>query len=228
MILCGLEKFSMVDYPGKVACTVFTYGCNFRCPFCHNAALVTAPAGGGIAEDEVFAYLTERKKLLDGVCVSGGEPTLQPDLAAFIRKVKGLGLKVKLDTNGSRPDVLQSLLYERLVDYVAMDVKSGVSGYARATGTDDALETVRKSIALLIEGSVDYEFRTTLVYELHAERDMYELGELICGANLCTLQRFEDTGGCIQSGLHPLSKETAERYKDIVQPYVKTVRLRNY
>ena len=165
MIVCGFEKFSMVDYDGKIACTVFTGGCNFRCPFCHNGALVVGDVKSPeISIDEVFDYLAKRKGLVDAVCVTGGEATLQPDLAEFYEKVRAMGYATKLDTNGLRPDVLKDLLDRGLLDYVAMDIKNSKAKYALTTGVKNVdLAKIEESVNILKNSNVDYEFRTTLI-----------------------------------------------------------------
>ena len=212
MVFHGFQKMTLLDYPGKVACTLFTAGCNFRCPFCHNAGLVTElQAADRIDEADILAYLNKRRGILDGVCITGGEPTLQRDLPDFIRRVRELGYAVKLDTNGSAPDVLALLMSEGLVDYVAMDVKNCFSRYAETVGLPDFdLAPVKESIARLLGGSVDFEFRTTVTDELHTPRDIGVLAESLVGAPRYFLQPFVDSGHLIGQGLHAPSTQKLE------------------
>lgn len=200
MRIAGLQKLTLLDFPGRTAATVFTPGCDFRCPFCHNADLV---AGGGAgAQDvpvkEVLAFLEKRRGLLDGVCVTGGEPLMQPGLADFCARVRELGYAVKLDTNGSFPDRLRALLDAGLVDYVAMDVKNAPSRYAETVGVEGLdLAAVRESIDLLMDGAVPFEFRTTVVRELHAADDLRALARWIEGAPAWFLQSYADSEGVL-------------------------------
>ncbi len=201
MTIHGFQKMTLLDYPGKVACTLFTAACNFRCPFCHNAGLVTSiSAAERIGEEEIFAYLRKRQGILDGVCITGGEPTLQKDLPDFIRTVRSLGYAVKLDTNGSDPELLAALIDEGLVDYVAMDIKNTKEKYAATIGLADYdLSPVEKSVKLLLEGRVDYEFRTTVVAEYHTPEDIASIARWIKGAPRYFLQPFVDSGNLIGS-----------------------------
>ncbi len=201
MIIHGFQKMTLLDYPSKVACTLFTAACNLRCPFCHNAGLVTSiNAAERIDEEEILSYLKKRRGILDGVCITGGEPTLQKDLAAFIRRVKALGYAVKLDTNGTSPDLLAALIDEGLLDYVAMDVKNSKQKYAATVGLADYdLASVEKSVSLLLEGRVDYEFRTTVVAEYHTPADIADIAGWIKGAPRYFIQPFVDSGNLIGS-----------------------------
>lgn len=219
MKIKGLQKLTLLDYPEKIACTVFLGGCNFRCPFCHNASLVLPERESeGISEAEFFAFLESRVGRLGGVCVSGGEPTLHPSLPEFIGKIKALGFSVKLDTNGYRPDALRALISEGLVDYVAMDIKSSLEGYGSCVGIPELnTEPIRESAALLMEGGVDFEFRTTVVRELHAEEDIRAIGEWLAGGERFYLQSFRDSGDIITAGLSPYSDEEMERLAKILQ-----------
>jgi len=208
MHICGLQKLAMVDYPGKLAATVFTGGCNLRCPFCHNALLVTrlneSPV---ITEEEVLDFLASRKGFLDGVVLSGGEPLMQPGAADFLAKVRELGYATKLDTNGCYPEVLADILDRGLVDYVAMDIKNSREKYAQTVGIPDFdIAPVEKSVQLLKESGVDHEFRTTVVRELHTTEDIHSIGQWISGAPRYYLQQFVDSGNLIAAGLHPLEK----------------------
>ena len=227
MLILGLQKLTLLDYPGRTACTVFMGGCNFRCPFCHNAPLVLpGREQEPYTEEEVLSYLKKRAGLLDGVCVSGGEPTLQEGLDAFLRQVKALGYQVKLDTNGSRPEALRALLRQGLVDYVAMDVKSSAEEYAHACGVPVDLEKVNESIDLLLSGCVDYEFRTTVVAGLHTPQIIEQTARRIAGAKRYFLQAFVDSGDLISSGWHALSREEMKACAQAARKYVPTVGLR--
>ena len=226
MKISGLQKLTALDYPGKIACTVFTPGCNCRCPFCHNAALVTERPADMETED-VFAYLSKRRGVLDGVAVTGGEPLLQDGLAEFLRRVKGMGFLVKLDTNGSFPERLQALLEEGLVDYVAMDIKNSPEKYAATCGVEKAdVDSVRNSIALIMASGVDYEFRTTVVAQLHEAGDFRAMAGMIKGAKRWFLQNFVDSGGLIGSGLSAASKADMERWAEIGRAFVENVEIR--
>lgn len=224
----GLQKLSMLDYPGHMAATIFTGGCNFRCPFCHNRSLVFLDeADKEIEVEEVIDYLEKRKGILDGVCVTGGEALLQPGIKQFIKSIKGLGLDVKLDTNGTNSKLLKELIDEKLIDYVAMDIKNSKKKYPLTTGQEDVnLKEIESSVELLKNGTLDYEFRTTVVKEYHEEKDFEDIGEWIKGANHYYIQNFEDHGNCIEQGLNPHTKEKLEIFKDIASKYVKDVGLR--
>ncbi|MBR2056539.1 MAG: anaerobic ribonucleoside-triphosphate reductase activating protein [Clostridia bacterium] len=212
MKICGFEKFSMVDWDGKVVCTVFCAGCNFRCPFCHNRSLALSSAPG-IPESEVFDYLEKRKGLIDGVCVSGGEPTLSHDLKDFIAKIKALGYKVKLDTNGTNPEVVKDLLDNGLVDYVAMDVKDSPEKYPLITKTKNLdLNKVLETMSILKSSGVDFEFRTTLIKEFHTEEDMKRIALLVKGAKRYFLQKYVDNDNCIEHGFTAVDRDTAEKW----------------
>lgn len=226
MVFHGFQKLTLLDYPERVACTLFTGGCNFRCPFCHNAGLVTHIDEGAFSEEEVLAYLKKRKGVLDGVCVTGGEPLLQPGLPRFLERVKEEGYAVKLDTNGSFPARLKELVYNGLVDYVAMDIKNAPEKYAETAGAAVRLEDIRESVSLLLSGAVDYEFRTTLVKELHTEEDMKAIGAFIAGAKRYFLQTFRDSGDLIKAGYSALTEQETRRFSDIVLPYVPSVKIR--
>jgi len=193
MNIQGLQKMTLLDFPGKVACTVFLGGCDFRCPFCHNFELVEGPLPVALEEDEFFAFLEKRRGLLDGVAITGGEPCLRRDLPAFLARIREGGFAVKLDTNGNHPQMLARVIEEGLVDYVAMDVKNSPGKYARTVGLPAIdLAPIRESVELLMEGRVPYEFRTTVVRELHESRDFEEIGAWIEGAERYFLQPFTD------------------------------------
>lgn len=192
MLIAGLNKTTLLDYPGRVAATVFTGGCNFRCPFCHNGDLVLRPSvQNAYSEEEVLSFLRKRKNVLKGICITGGEPTLQADLADFISKIKEIGYEIKLDTNGFRPDVLKMLLKDKLIDYVAMDIKNCKGKYALTTGCAElSVEKIEESVALLMTAGIPYEFRTTVVKELHTPEDMLQIGEWIAGCPKYFLQQY--------------------------------------
>ena len=198
MIISGLQKLTLLDYPGKVACTVFTHGCNFKCPFCHNASLVTQAAENTISEDEFFTFLQKRKGILEGVCITGGEPTLQKDLPEFMKKIKQMGYSVKLDTNGYNPEVLQSILTEDLADYIAMDIKNSAESYQLTAGKENLdTDKIRKSIELIKNSGKDYEFRTTVVYPYHTPESLLGCAEMIGKDRKYFLQQFKDSGELI-------------------------------
>ena len=218
---------TLLDFPGRVACTVFLGGCNFRCPFCHNSELLDGTEEQVMDDKELLAFLAKRKGILDGVCITGGEPTLKKELPQLLREIKALGYPVKLDTNGYRPEVLKALVEEGLVDYVAMDVKNSPEKYAATVGLERVdLAPVRESVALLKASPIDYEFRTTVVDELHAVDDFEAIGAWIAGAKRYFLQAFTDRDSVPFGNLHAPSKEKLERCADVVRPYVPEVALR--
>ncbi len=228
MNIKGLQKVTLLDYPGKVACTIFTYGCNFRCPFCQNSELVLSEyAGDYINEEEIFAYLKKRQGLLDGVCISGGEPTLQPDLERFITKIKGMDYRVKLDTNGYRPSVIQNLIDKSLIDYIAMDIKSSPRRYEFVCGVEGInFETINESINLIRSSGIEHEFRTTIVNELHSKEDFESIGRLLVGEKKYFLQMFTDSGEILCSGLTAPSEESMHEYLYEVRKFIPEARLR--
>ena len=222
----GYQKMTLLDFPGKVACTVFTGGCNLRCPFCHNAGLVNEPHASESMTDEVLAYLSRRKGLLDGVCITGGEPLLQPDLADFLRTVKDMGYLVKLDTNGASPERLAKLLATGLVDYVAMDVKSSPAGYAKATGTTIDPSVFAESIRIIRESGVAHEFRTTAVKGIHTPEDFAEIGKWLGGGSSYFIQSFVDSQNLLGEGCSAFTAEETEALQNAVKPYIPEVQLR--
>lgn len=230
MEIFGMEKLSLVDYDGKVACTLFTGACNFKCGFCHNSSLVTdfnkiKP----LDIQDVFSYLEKRKGILEGVCVSGGEPTLNYDLPEFCKKIKDLGYFVKLDTNGTNPEMIENLYKNGLIDYVAMDIKNDKDHYSSIIGVKDYnTEKVEKSVRFLMTSGIDYEFRTTLIKEYHSEENIRLIAEWIKGAKKYFLQKFKDVGSCILGGLNEVEESTAKRFIDILLPYIPSVFLRGY
>lgn len=195
MKIGGWQKLTLIDFPGNLATTVFTVGCSFRCPFCHNPELVL---GGGEntsdnSEKEFFDFLESRKGKLEGVCITGGEPTIQPDIIEFIRKIKQMGFLVKLDSNGTRPDVLKKILDEKLVDYVAMDIKNSLKKYAKTSGVKADTERIKLSVDLIRNLSPDYEFRTTVVPGLHVPKDFLEIAKWLEGSKRYFLQPYLET-----------------------------------
>ena len=225
MKICGLQKLTALDFPGRIACTIFTPGCNLRCGFCHNAALVTASPPDMDAE-EIFAYLRKRRGVLEGVALTGGEPLLQEGLADFLREVKALGYAVKLDTNGCFPGALEARVGEGLVDYVAMDIKNSPERYAATCGREVDMAAIERSIAVIMNSGVDYEFRTTVVNPLHSDGDIEKMGELIRGARRWYLQNFVDSGGLIGGGFSSLGKEHMEEMASIARRFVENVEIR--
>ena len=221
------QKLTLLDFPQKTACTVFTYGCNLRCPFCHNAGLVTRPAEEKIDEVEFFKFLDKRKNLLDGVCITGGEPLLQPDIARFISDIKAKGFLVKLDTNGFFPDKLEELINAGLVDYVAMDIKNSPEKYSVTCGIENAdMDRINKSISILKSSSTDYEFRTTAVKGLHEKEDFEKIGKWLCGDSKYYIQCFKDSGDTIEKGLDAFNEEELKSFKNAVLPYLPSTELR--
>lgn len=225
----GIEKISLVDFDDKVSCTLFTFGCNFRCPFCHNSSLVVGEDNSGLDFDEILNYLKSRKGIIDAVVITGGEPTIMPALKEKIRAIKKLGFLVKLDTNGTNPIVLKKLIEEGLIDYVAMDIKNSPQKYNNTCGLNNIdLGNINNSIEYLLENHVDYEFRTTLVKEFHELKDVEEIGKWIKGAKRYRLQRFIDNDHCIKPNLREIEIKKAQEYRTILQKYIDDVELRSY
>ena len=228
MQIFGVNKTTLLDFPEHVACTVFTGGCNFRCPFCQNGDLVLH--GGSLPvldEEEVFRVLRKRKGILTGVCVTGGEPTLQRDLDVFLSRVKELGYLVKLDSNGYRPEVLQSLCERGLVDYFAMDIKSSPENYARTAGVKELdMGLIRESVDFIRSCGLDYEFRTTVVRELHSSGDFLSIGEWLKGCKAYFLQSYVESEGVICKEFSSYSKEELEEFVMLLKPYIDNVSLR--
>lgn len=225
---CGMEKLSVVDFDNKVSCTLFTNGCNFKCPFCHNSSLVLSKVPP-LDFHVILDYLKTRKNIIDAVVITGGEPTLLDGLKEKIIEIKKLGFLIKLDTNGTNPACLQELINEKLIDYVAMDIKNGPTNYAKTIGlTSYDLTNIKKSIDILKKGTIDYEFRTTLVKEFHSQSDMKEIRNLILGSKKYYLQQFINRDECICHTLHEVDKKTAEEYLKIIGDAVSYVALRGY
>ena len=229
MLIKGLQKLTLLDFPEKMACTVFTFGCNFRCPFCHNASLVLSDRTDNtvMPEEEILAFLRKRRGILEGVCITGGEPTLQPDLADFIRRVKDMGYAVKLDTNGYRPNLLRALLTEGLLDYVAMDIKNSLPRYPATVGiTHFDTAPIEESAALLMEGRTPFEFRTTLVRGLHTPESVEDMGKWLTGDERFFLQTFEDSGDLIGEGLSAFDRKETETLLALLCNYVPNAQIR--
>ncbi len=221
MIFGGFQKLTLLDYPGKVACTLFTIGCNFACPFCHNSFLVDGRGYQQFGEDYVLSYLKKRQGILEGVCISGGEPLLHSDIESFIVKIKELGYMVKLDTNGSFPGKLKEFVKKELVDYVAMDVKNRLEKYPETTGVENVdVDLVKESIKFLSEDHVDYEFRTTVSKGLHTVDDIKILSEEIKGAKRYFIQNFVDSGNILKSGLAPVDDNVLMDMKKAAKKYI--------
>lgn len=227
MLIFGLQKLTLLDYPEHVACTVFLGGCDLRCPFCHNYELADGTAQPVMEEDAFFSFLSRRTGLLDGVAVTGGEPCLQPELPAFLARIRDMGYMVKLDTNGFHPDMLKKILDARLADYVAMDVKNSPAKYARTVGRAELdLSPVLRSIALIRESAPDYEFRTTVVRELHTADDIHEIGRMLQSAKRYFLQPFTDRDTVPHAGFHAPSLQEMNEYLGIAGVYIPNALLR--
>lgn len=229
MNIQGFSKLTLLDYPGHTACTVFTGGCDLRCPFCHNSSLVLHPRENeGYTVEEVLSHLKKRKGILDGICVSGGEPLLQPDLEDFLRRIRDIGdYKIKLDTNGTHPERLASIISEGLCDRVAMDIKNSPEKYAQTVAVRNFdVELVRASLSFLMLSGIDYELRTTLVRELHDADSMRGIAEFIKGAKAYYLQNFLDSDAVLYGGLHGFDRNEIEAFADIVRGSVGLVEIR--
>lgn len=235
MLICGIKKLSLLDYPERLAATIFTCGCNFRCPFCHNAGLVTGTSEcDTIAEEDVLGFLETRVGKLDGVCITGGEPLLQNGLCDFIKRVRSLGFLVKLDTNGYFPEKLHDLIEKGLINYIAMDIKNSEEKYSRTIAVKGFdIEPIKKSIKLIMSSKIPYEFRTTLVRGFHTEKEIHGIGELVKGAKVHYLQNFEDSGDLI--GFAPtteavdisgFTREEIELFRDIISKYIQKSEIR--
>lgn len=243
MLICGFNKTTLLDYPGHVAAGIFLGGCNFRCPFCQNKELLLQPADyASYAEEEILSFLTKRKSLLSGVCVSGGEPTIYKELPDFLAKIKEIGYLVKLDTNGSNPSMLRHLYEQKLIDYVAMDIKTGPTDYPKVTGitgsssniffqsSDALLSNVRESVSFLMHETdpacLTYEFRTTVVRELHNRNSFLEIADWIKGAPRYFLQSYRDSENVLCPGFHAYEKEELEAFLALLRPSIPSACLR--
>ncbi len=228
MKIHGLQKMTLLDFPGKVACTVFLGGCDLRCPFCHNAELIDGTAPAVMDEAELLAFLKKRQGLLEGVAITGGEPLLRgEELVSLAEKIRELGYPLKLDTNGTHPERLRKLTDQGLVSYVAMDIKNDPDRYAATSGLESLdLAPVRESVALLMNGKTEYEFRTTTVAELHDEESFRKIGEWIRGARRYYLQKFTDRDTVPFEGFHAPADEKMKKYLEIVRAFVPAAELR--
>ena len=237
MRIGGLQRLTLIDYPDKLACTVFTLGCNFRCPWCYSPHLVIEDKikeSPSMTEEDFFDFLDKRKDKLEGVVICGGEPTIYSDIIDFIRKIKEKGFLVKLDTNGSFPDILKKLIDERLVDYIAMDIKGSflqvdnASNYNKSTGVNIDIDIIRKSIEIIVNGGVDYEFRTTTVSGIHTKEDISEMAKMIKGAKRYFLQNFYNQSEIISKkhNFSSFSKEEMEDFRKTAEKFVEVCELR--
>lgn len=228
-IFTGLQKLTLLDFPGYVACTLFTRGCNMRCPFCHNASLVVrADEQKPYTHEEIMYFLKKRQGILDGVAITGGEPTLMPYLPDFMAEVRELGYKIKLDTNGTRPEVLKSIIDRGLVDYVAMDIKNSKEKYGETVGFDKSydLATIEDSIAILMQNKVDFEFRTTVSKTFHTADDIQKIGEWLAGQEKFFLQQFKDSGDIIGDKIEGYDEGEMKALFSIILPFVPNAQLR--
>ena len=227
MRIQGLQKLTLLDYPGRTACTIFLSGCNFRCPFCHNTPLLTADAADGMGEAELLAFLKKRQGLLDGVAVTGGEPLLRPDLPQLLEKIKALGYVIKLDTNGAFPERLETVVCAGLADYVAMDIKNSPARYAETAGVPElALTPIFRSVSFLLRDTVDYEFRTTAVAEIHDDASFLSLADWLAGARRYFIQCLEPRETVLQADLHAPSPAQLHHWAELVRPNIADVSLR--
>ena len=228
MDFVGIDKFSLLDYDERVSVVLFAPTCNYRCPFCHNGQSVLGN-NQSIPFDEILDFLKSRVGLIDAVVVTGGEPTLMPDVIEKIKKIKELGFEIKLDSNGTNPQIIRELLRKNLINYIAMDIKNSEEKYPETVGVPNPLmDKIKESISLIMNSGIDYEFRTTLVSEYHTKESIEKMGELIKGAKKLFLQKFVDREGCIKKGLHPVEEVWASSYKDILAKFVDKVELRGY
>ena len=228
MIIHGLQKLTLLDYPEKTACTLFSGGCNFRCPFCHNSTLVLDPTSQEVIDEkELFAFLKKREGLLDGICLTGGEPLINDDIESFLENLRKYDYLIKLDTNGSFPDKLESIINKGLVDYVAMDIKNSKEKYPMTIGIENYdITPILKSVDLLLSGKIEYEFRTTVVKQFHEEKDFIEIGKWLKGASRYYLQAFKDSGDIIGKNLTSHDEKTMKSMQNQVRNYIETVELR--
>lgn len=233
MQISGLQKLSLIDYPGKLSAVIFTQGCNFRCPFCHNPELVLPSYYNNIfiQEDAFFNFLEERKGFIDGLCISGGEPLLQTDIEEFIKRVKNKDFLVKLDTNGTSPEKLENLINKKLIDFIAMDIKSPLEKYSEAAGVNISADTLKKSMNLIISSNIDYEFRTTIVKKFHTKNDIIKIAHLIQGAKKYTLQKFLNRDKILDINLSAdpsITKEEVEIWEKECVDFVQKCEIRGW
>ena len=225
-MISGLQKVTLLDFPGKVACTIFLSGCNLRCPYCHNSELVLPQEKRkNVSEDELFEFLVSRTGKLDGVCITGGEPTLHRSLPDLIRRIKKMGFLIKLDSNGTVPEMLEYIMREKLLDYVAMDIKNSPSRYAETCGAN-VIEQVKKSVTLLKNGKIDYEFRTTVCHPFHLPDNMQEIGCWLRGAKRYYIQPFVDSGNLLGCGVSAMTRPELEALLSAVKPYIPVAEFR--
>ena len=236
MVFGGFQKVTLLDYPGKTACTLFTTGCDFRCPFCQNSSLVCPDMAEQaskdvqtITESEILSFLKTRHDLLDGVCISGGEPLLHNELGSFIKDIKEMGFLVKLDTNGNHPDKLKELIESGLIDYVAMDIKNTPEKYAMTAGIPDIdISAIEESVKILLSGIAAYEFRTTVVREFHTGEDLMSIAQWVSGARKYFLQRFVNSDGVLTNGLQGYSDEEMHQFLVTVKSVLPTAEIRGF
>ena len=225
----GVQKASLIDYPGKIACVIFVGGCNFRCPYCHNPELVLNEVKDDISPDEIIDFLNKKRKWIDGVCITGGEPTLHKGLPDFIREIKKIGFLVKLDTNGTNPGMVESLLNENLLDYIAMDIKASLKNYENAVAVKFDENSIQEAIHLIMNSGIDYEFRTTVVPGLFDENDAEEIGSWLKGAKKFCLQQFRNTDKTLNPEFQNIGHyhlDTLEKFRDIISKNIKNVEIR--
>jgi pyruvate formate lyase activating enzyme len=227
MIIEGLQKLTLLDYPGSVACTIFAHGCNLRCPFCHNAGLVVRKPENIISNEELSDFLNKRKGILDGICLTGGEPLAQKDSIEFLRFLRSFGYKIKLDTNGFYPERLKEAIDEKLIDYIAMDIKSSQRNYGLAVGIENIdISPALESVKLIMNSGLDYEFRTTAVKGIHTIEDFEEIGKWIAGATQYFVQQYIDSGDLIGDRYEPFDKEETEKLLAAVRKSVPNSKIR--
>lgn len=227
MKLCGLQKTTLLDFPGHVAATVFLGGCNFRCPFCQNSSLLSGEAQALFSEEDFLSFLRKRKGILEGVCITGGEPTLNPDLEDFILKIRSLGFLIKLDTNGYQPKVLKNLVNKGIIDYVAMDIKAGRAHYQNAAGLDHMdITRIEESVSFLMEETIPFEFRTTAVKGIHEKTDFEDMGKWLCGSSHYYIQNYVDSDEVLCSGYNSFSIEELKGFLAVIKPYIPSAALR--
>lgn len=227
MLIHGLQKMTLLDFPGHIACTVFLGGCDFRCPFCHNFELVDGSMPPVLDESEFFGFLGKRKGLLDGIAITGGEPLMRPDIEGFIKRIKDMGFLIKLDTNGFHPDALHNLLSEGLIDYVAMDIKNSFEKYGKTTGIDSIdISPVKESILHIMKEAKDYEFRTTIIKEFHEKNDFENIGICIEGAKSYYLQQYVERETVPDKSLHSPTNEELLLFLETVKKYVPNSSIR--
>lgn len=225
MIIAGFDKVSLTNYPGLVACTIFTNNCNFKCPFCQNGTLAKGIEKSRISEDEIFNYLKKREGLIDGICISGGEPTIQKDLVDFIKKLRAFKIKIKLDTNGSNPEIVKYLIDNNLIDYVAMDIKNTFKKYDDTSGTKVDLAKIKETIKILKNSEIDYEFRTTIIREYHSLDDIKSICKYISPSKYY-LQNFEDSDNVLKNNLHGFSTEELKEIENKIRKEFPNVSVR--